>query len=365
MPAIMQREDADHLTIPMPDDLHVHLRQGEMLVNAVRAHAGQLGRMLVMPNTLPPVSTPERLQAYREEVDKALANLPPQLRFEPVFAFKILPSMQAEEVRALARACAIAGKYYPAGATTNAADGPRSFEQIEEVLAVMEEEGIVLSIHGEAPDAPVLERERAFLPSVEKLLTRHSRLKVVLEHLSCAESVRFVLEGPERLAATITAHHLLFTLEDMMGEAFNPHLYCKPVLKTGRDREALRQAVLSGSKRFFFGSDSAPHPRVKKECGAAASGVFSALTAIPALISWFEAEAGPVSLASDSPALKSFLSFLSGNGAAFYGLAAPCRSLTLVRRDWMVPAELGGVVPMLAGHTLPWQPLRDTQSASA
>lgn len=358
-PLVMQ--EAEFIEIPMPDDLHVHLRQGRMLVHAVRAQAGQAGRVLVMPNTLPPVSSLEGLAAYRDEVDRALASLLPELRCEPLYTFKILPGMRADEVLALARAGVVAGKYYPAGATTNAADGPRSFDDVAEVLEAMQEAGLVLSIHGEDPDAPVFERERAFLPQVEQLLVRYPRLRVVLEHLSDAASVDFVLQGPERLGATITAHHLLFTLEDMMGSAFNPHLYCKPVLKTARDREALRQVVLSGSPKFFFGSDSAPHPKEKKECAAAASGVFAAPTAVPALVELFETVGGHASLAPGSP----FLRFMACNGAAFYGLAAPYRTLTLVRRPWVVPAEIGDVVPMLAGHTLAWQPVRGTRYANA
>lgn len=358
-PLVMQ--EAEYLEIPMPDDLHVHLRQGDMLRHAVRAQAGQVGRFLVMPNTLPPVSSLERLAAYRDEVARALAELPPEMHCEPLYTFKILPGMRADDVAALAQTGVVAGKYYPAGATTNAADGPRSFEEVAEVLEAMQETGLVLSIHGEDPDAPVFERERAFLPQVERLLARYPRLRVVLEHLSDAASVEFVQQAPERLGSTITAHHLLFTLEDMMGSSFNPHLYCKPVLKTARDREALRLAVLSGSPRFFFGSDSAPHLREKKECAATASGVFAAPTAVPALVELFETLGGPASLAPGS----AFLRFLAGNGAAFYGIPAPYRTLTLVRTPWTVPAEIGGVVPMLAGQTLAWQPVRGTRYANA
>jgi len=159
--------------------------------------------------------------------------------------------MREAEVEALARAGTVAGKYYPSGATTNAADGPRSFDEVEEVLDAMEAQGLVLCIHGEAPEAPVFEREHAFLPSVERLLLRHPKLRIVLEHLSDARSVQFVAHGPENLAATITAHHLLFTIDDMIGNSMNPHLYCKPVLKFAHDRDALRDAVLSGSKKFF------------------------------------------------------------------------------------------------------------------
>jgi dihydroorotase len=209
----------------------------------------------------------------------------------------------------------------------------------------MERIGLVLCIHGEDPHAPILEHERAFLPAVDRVLCRHPQLRVVLEHISDAESVRFVEQGPETLAATITAHHLLFTIDDMMAEALNPHLYCKPVLKFTRDRQALQNAVLSGSRKFFFGSDSAPHPREKKECTAGAAGVYSSPTALPALIELFEGLGGRDQL----------MPFLSENVACFYGLAASIRSITFERMSWTVPAVIDGIVPMCAGRTLTWR----------
>ncbi|GAB6277731.1 MAG: dihydroorotase [Rectinema sp.] len=339
----------DRFTMRMPDDFHAHLRQGGQLPAYVRGHAGQFGRVLLMPNTLPPVSDLARQEAYRAEVGGALDTLPENERFEPLFTFKILPGMRGAEVEALARAGVVAGKYYPAGATTNAANGPRSFDEVEDALSAMEAQNLVLCIHGEAPEVPVLERERAFLPQVEHLLVRHPRLRVVLEHLSDARSVRFVETGPDNLAATITAQHLLFTIDDMIGDSMHPHLYCKPVLKFARDRDALRAAVLSGSKKFFFGSDSAPHPREKKECGAAASGVYSSPSALPALVGLFD------SLGS----LDSLIPFMTERGAAFYGLPLNSRMITLERGPWEVPKLLGGAVPMCAGQTLEWRVTRN------
>ncbi len=332
-------------TMPMPDDFHAHLRQGEGLSAYLRGHAGQFGRVLLMPNTLPPISDVHRLEAYRVEVERALEALPAHARFEPLFTFKILPGMKSTDIEALARAGAVAGKYYPSGATTNAADGPHSFDEVEEALSTMEALSLVLCIHGEDPEAPVLERERAFLPSVEKLLARHPQLRTVLEHLSDAQSVRFVEHGPENLAATITAHHLLFTIDDMIGESMNPHLYCKPVLKFAADREALRAAVMSGSKKFFFGSDSAPHPREKKECGASASGVYASPSALPALVSLFDALGG----------LDSLIHFMTEHGAAFYGLPPNARTITLEHSPWKVPEVFEGTVPMCAGQWLDWR----------
>ncbi len=343
-----QNQTADKFTMPMPDDFHAHLRQGEGLRDWVRGHGGQYGRVLCMPNTLPPVSSAARLQEYRQEVARAIEALPQGEQFEPLMTFKILPGMRGAEVEAMARAGAIAGKYYPSEATTNAADGPRSFEEVEETLSAMEALGLVLSIHGEDPEVSVLERERAFLPKVTRLIDRHPKLRIVLEHLSDAESVRFVERGPENLAATITAPPLLYTIDDVIGDAMRPHLYCKPVIKFARDREALRSAVMSGSKRFFFGSDSAPHPRAKKESAAAASGVFSSPSALPALLELLEKVWG-------NAGMEALVPFMAERGADFYRLPRSARVVTLERAAWRVPAEIGGSVPMCAGETLSWR----------
>jgi dihydroorotase len=211
-------------------------------------------------------------------------------------------------------------------------------------LDAMEERGLVLCVHGEDPEAASLDRETAFLPRVEELLRRWPRLRIVLEHLSTAEAVDFVASGPRTIAATLTAHHLLYTIDDLLGGGLNPHLFCKPVLKSAGDREALRKAAFSGSPNFFFGSDSAPHQRAKKESASAPGGVYSAPTAIPALAGLFEKEGR----LSDLP------DFLSAFGAAFYGLAPVRGYLTLRKQAWIVPGEMDGVVPMCAGERLDW-----------
>ena len=332
---------APDLVLRLPDDFHLHLRQGEALALYARREAASFGRALVMPNTVPPIVDGASVSDYRRRI---LAALPPGSRFQPLMSFKLVPGMTGKAVTACAAAGAIVGKYYPAGVTTNAADGPRSFGEVAAALDAMEELDLVLCIHGEHPGAPSMERETAFLPEVEKIMARWPRLRVVLEHLSTAEAAAFVATGPVRLAATLTAHHLLYTIDDMLGEALTPHLFCKPILKSASDRRALREAVFSGSPRFFFGSDSAPHPRARKESGAAPGGVYSAPTAVPALAGLFEAEG----------ALAALPDFLSSHGAAFYRLPAPEGSLKLVRRSWIVPGEIDGVVPMCAGERLSW-----------
>jgi dihydroorotase len=330
----------DRFAIPMPDDFHAHLRRGPAMRAYARRHALSFGRALVMPNTLPPIASGEEVTAYRAEIESAAGR-----GFAPILAFKLLPDMDHETVRACAAAGAIAGKYYPARSTTNSSDGLADPSEAVDALAAMEEAGIVLCVHAEAPSAPVLDREEAFIPVLERILAAYPRLKVVVEHVSSAAMLDFVLSAPKNVAATVTAHHLLFTLDDLLGEGMDPHLYCKPILKPVRDRDALREAVLRGEEKLFFGSDSAPHPRAAKEGTHAASGIYSSPTAVPALAGLFDS-AGRIGELEP---------FLSRRGAAFYGLPQSTGSLGLERREWLVPDEIDGVVPMLAGKTLGWR----------
>jgi dihydroorotase len=304
-----------------------------------RRHALSFGRTLVMPNTLPPIASGAEVAAYRAEIERAAGN-----GFAPIMAFKLLPGMGAETVRDCAEAGAIVGKYYPAGSTTNSSDGLSDPAQAVDALAAMEEAGLALCVHAEEPSAPLLEREEAFIPVLERILAAHPRLKVVVEHVSSTAMLVFVLAAPKRVAATVTAHHLLFTLDDLLGEGMNPHLYCKPILRSARDQDALREAVLRGEEKLFFGSDSAPHPRAAKEAGRAPAGIYSSPTAVPALACLFES----------AGRLGGLEGFLSRRGASFYGLPPPAGSLGLERREWLVPEEMDGVVPMLAGKNLAW-----------
>ena len=333
---------ADELALPRPDDFHAHFRQGAAMALYVAREAASFGRAVAMPNTLPPVADAAGIAGYRRMLEAAV---PRGLEFQPLMTFKLLPGMDAATVRACAAAGAIAGKYYPAGATTNAADGPRNPEDVVPALDAMEEAGLVLSIHGEAPDAPAFDREARFLDTVASIMDRWPRLKIVLEHLSSAAAADFVAAGPARLAGTITAHHLLYTADDFLGGGLNPHLFCKPIIKFADDRDALRKAAFSGSPKFFFGSDTAPHPRAAKESGSAPGGIYSAPTALPALAGLFER----------SNALPALEGFVAGFGAGFYGLEPPRGTLRLRREAWRVPEEIDGAVPMCAGTILDWR----------
>ncbi len=326
------------LVLRAPDDLHVHFRSMPELPRYALRTSALFDRALPMPNTLPPLADGTSVAAYAA----ALRTAAPTLAL--VLSFKLLPGMGSEVVRACAAAGARVGKYYPAGVTTNSGDGIREPGEIREALSTMEDLGLVLSIHGEDPAAPVMDRERTFLPTAARVLAGYPRLRVVLEHLSTREAADFVLAGPDRLGATVTAHHLSFTTDDLAGQAFDPHLFCKPVLQAEPHRDALRRAVLDCG-RIFVGSDSAPHPRSRKDSGRIPAGAYTAPTALSLLASAFEEE-GALDLLED---------FVSSRGAAFYGLPRNRGRVRLVREPWRVPDELDGVVPAAAGKTLDWK----------
>lgn len=360
----------DTITLSWPDDFHVHVRQGPALVHFVRDLAAAFGRGLIMPNTLPPVCTADGVRRYRDEILAAAAPVNPD--FRPLMSFKITtvgavlgrapadpwpeePELAAALDAAMAdmtTAGAVAGKLYPAGVTTNSADGVRDLAELYPLFAAMERAGLVLCVHGEEPDAFCLDREAAFLPKLDAVVLAFPGLKVVLEHVSTARAVDWVEAQGPLVAATVTVQHLLFTLDDLLGGHLRPHLFCKPLIKRPEDRDALRRVVLSGSPKFFFGSDSAPHAKAAKECDCGSAGCYTAPVALPALADLFES----------AGALDRLPDFVARFGAAFYGLAEPSGSVRLLKREWRVPDLLhtgpgleSGVVPLFAGQSLAWQ----------
>jgi len=327
------------LILPLPDDFHIHLRQDDALAGYARDAAAQFGRVLVMPNTLPPVTTPEGIRLYKTQIESAAPGL------EALMTFKLNPSYCEEDLRALQAAGAVAGKYYPAGVTTNSADGIADFDAVLPVVALMEKLGLVLCLHGEEPGAFCLDREEAFITRVETLSAMFPRLRIVFEHLSTRAAVEAVMRLPDRVAATITVQHLMLTLDDLLGDGLAPHHFCKPLLKRPEDRAALRAAAFSGNPKFFLGTDSAPHLRGKKECPCGAAGVYSAPVALPLLVQEFE----------NHGALDKLPDYIASFGADFYGLPRTRRTVKLIRESWTVPAEVNGVVPLAAGRTLNWK----------
>ena len=330
----------DRLVLRQPDDFHVHLRQGSASADWARdAQKAGFARVLVMPNTVPPVVDADSLTQYRH----SLAAAAPGLGL--LMTFKIMTGLTAETLTSLKAAGAVAGKLYPEGVTTNSHDGVRQLKDAYPVFEVMQELDLVLCLHGEDPGAFTFDREAVFLKDFRALRRAFPRLRMILEHISTREGLEAVRESGERTAGTLTAHHLLYTFDDLAGGALRPHLFCKPLLKRSEDRTALQAAAVSGEKQFFFGSDSAPHAKSNKEAALCSAGCYTMPVSLPLLAAFFE----------ERGALEKLDPFLSAYGADFYGLPRNTGQLVLERRPWVVPSEYHGAVPPNAGETLAWQ----------
>lgn len=336
-------ESKKEIILPLPDDFHSHVRQGEVLAGFVQDLASQFGRALVMPNTTPPMVCASQIEQYKKEILDAAKEVNPN--FEVLMTFKLKPGITEEELLLMKSCGVIAGKYYPAGVTTNSEDGVSDFESVFPVIALMEKLGIVLCVHGEEPGVFCLDRESVFAEKVEILAKQFPKLKIVFEHLSTAKAVDLVKRLPSNVAATITVHHLLMSLDGVIGDALRPHHFCKPLPKRPEDLFALRNAAFSGNPKFFLGTDSAPHLKEKKESCCGAAGVYSAKVAIPILVREFLA----------ANALDKLPDFIGGFGADFYNLPRTQKTIKLVYEPWVVPAEINGVVPLAANETLEWK----------
>ncbi|GAA0850528.1 dihydroorotase [Marinobacter szutsaonensis] len=339
----------EQLTITRPDDWHLHVRDGDILKDVVPATAACFGRAIIMPNLVPPVVTAADATAYRERI-LAAAN---GTGFEPLMTLYLTEATTPEMIREAKAAGVIAAKLYPAGATTNSASGVKDIRNIYPVLEAMADCGMLLLVHGEVTDADIdiFDREKVFLERVlAPTLEAFPGLKVVLEHITTADSANFVRDYKGgNLGATLTPQHLMYNRNHMLVGGIRPHLYCLPILKRNLHQQALRDAVASGDKRFFLGTDSAPHARDKKEAACGCAGCYSAFGAIGLYAEIFE-ELG---------ILDKFEAFASHNGADFYGLPRNQDSITLVRKPWTMPEQLpladGSIVPLKAGETVNWQ----------
>ncbi|OSM07633.1 dihydroorotase [Magnetofaba australis] len=343
------------IIIRRPDDMHLHLRDGAMLL-AVAGQSAWAGRAVVMPNLSPPVTTVAQALAYRQRI---LTALPPGAEFDPRMAVYLTERTPVDEIDRIADAPQIACvKYYPAGATTNAELGVGDWRRVIPLLERMAQRGVILSVHGEVSDADVdpFDRETLFVERIlSPMMAQLPTLKIVLEHISSAAAATFVRQAPSTLAASVTPHHLSFNRSLWAGGRLNPHGYCHPVIKRESDRLALVAAVTGeDAPRFFLGTDSAPHPRSAKACDRAAAGVFSAPAALPLTAQVF-AEAG---------ALDKLSAFVGENGARFYGWSALSSRVTLAREAHRIadsvpvgddPAQ--AVTPLCAGQTLNWRVL--------
>lgn len=345
----------DILTLPRPDDWHIHLRDGPALARTVPDAARQFARVLCMPNLLPPVLTTEQASAYRQRI---LAHVPTNTTFDPRPAFDprmvlyLTDKMASNEVRrAKASGIVNAVKLYPAGATTNSDAGVTDISKVYAVLAAMEEEGLVFCVHGEVThsDIDIFDREKRFIDEVLQPLTqRFPSLKIVFEHITTKEAAEFVQAAGTTVAATITAHHLLFNRNHMLVGGIRPHYFCLPILKRREHQQALIAAAGSGSAKFFLGTDSAPHAKSKKEAACGCAGSYTAPIALELYAQAFD----------DAGALDKLANFASGFGADFYGLPRHTETVTLRRSNTTVPTQLPyldeNIVPLCAGETLRW-----------
>ena len=342
------------ITITRPDDWHLHLRDGDYLRAVLPDTAKRFARAIVMPNLKPPVTTMALAQAYRQRILHALpAGLRSPLRFTPLMTLYLTDNTRPEEIIELKQIdSVVAVKYYPAGATTNSDAGVTDLARCAAVLEAMQETGTPLLVHGEVTDTTVdiFDRERVFLEKVLAPLTeKYPYLKIVVEHITTREAAQFVLNAPANIAATITAHHLLLNRNALFAGGMRPHNYCLPVLKREVHREALVAAAISGSPKFFLGTDSAPHARHTKEADCGCAGCYTAHAGIELYAEAFEA----------AGALNKLEGFASHYGADFYGLPRNRDTITLEKNSWRVPVDVAygddRLTPFRAGGEVAWR----------
>ena len=342
---------SDQLILRQPDDWHVHLRDGEMLHLTVPHTARQFRRAIVMPNLVPPIVSAAAAAAYQSRINKAV---PAGLEFTPLTTCYLTDKTEPAEIKQGWEAGVFAAaKLYPAHATTNSSHGVTDPARLWDVFAIMQRLGMPLLIHGEVtdPEVDVFDRENVFIDRVlTRLIDDFPDLKIVLEHITTAEAVDFILATSAKVAATITPHHLVINRNALFQGGLRPHLYCLPIAKRERHRHALRRAAISGNPKFFLGTDSAPHPVAAKESACGCAGIFNAPYALEAYAQVFDEEG----------ALERLEGFASIHGPHFYGLPINEHRIVLERRATEVPAALVSpdgqrVVPFLGGQTVAWR----------
>ena len=326
-----------------PLDMHLHLRDGDMLRLVAPLTSNSFSGALVMPNLVPPVTTKEALLSYKKRIIESCKddNFTPYMTlfFQNNYSFEFLEDIKDE---------IIGIKLYPAGITTNSETGVSSMdiEVLRATLENMSKLGIPLCIHGET-NGFVMDREKEFMPIYESIASAFPNLKIIMEHITTKDAVE-LLDKYSNLYATVTLHHLLITLDDVAGGMLDPHLFCKPIAKRPEDRSALLNAALKAHPKLMFGSDSAPHPKHKKECCGCAAGVFTSPIALQVLVELFE----------KYDSLDNLNDFVSNNAKKIYGLNIKDKTIKLVKKDFIVPAiyeyKDEKVVPMYAGKTISW-----------
>ncbi|MDF1692094.1 MAG: dihydroorotase [Zhongshania sp.] len=339
------------LKITRPDDWHIHLRDGEVLSHTVADASRYFGRVIVMPNLTPPVRNLAEANAYRQRIVQALPATGHQLT--PLMVLYLTDKTTAADIsEAAASDTVFAAKLYPAGATTNSDSGVTSIENLYPVLAAMEKHGLPLLVHGEVTDADIdiFDREARFIERhLAPIAQKFPALKMVLEHITTADAAEFVSAASSNIAATITAHHLLYNRNHMLAGGIRPHYYCLPILKRNTHQQALISAATSGSPKFFLGTDSAPHAQHRKETSCGCAGCYTAYAAIEMYAEAFEA----------ANALDKLEGFASFYGPDFYGLERNSDSIVLLKQSWTAPEQLplgsDTIYPLRGGEQLHWQ----------
>jgi len=340
---------SSRLTLTRPDDWHLHLRDGAAMAAVLPHTARQFARAIVMPNLKPPVTSTAAALAYRQRIVDAL---PAGSGFQPLMTLYLTDKLPPDEIRRAKAAGIVAAKLYPAGATTNSDAGVTDIRHIHPVLEAMQREGLLLLVHGEVTDpaVDVFDREAVFIERVMQPLRRDfPALKVVFEHITTQDAAQFVAQADAHTAATITAHHLLYNRNAIFMGGLRPHYYCLPVLKREVHRQALVTAAISGSTKFFLGTDSAPHAAALKEASVCGAGCYTALSALELYAEAFEA----------AHALDRLEAFASFNGADFYGLPRNVGTVTLEKSPWTLPEAVpfgdAPLKPLRGGETLAWR----------
>ncbi|WP_309610479.1 dihydroorotase [Sphingomonas sp.] len=332
------------LTIRRPDDWHVHLRDGAMLETVAPYTARQFARAIVMPNLSPPVTSVAAAAAYRTRIIAATGP-----GFTPLMTCYLTDDASPDELaRGHGEGVWVAAKLYPANATTNSAHGVTDIARLRPALERMQAIGMPLLVHGEVtdPDVDIFDREAVFIDRILGGLVRDfPALKIVLEHITTAEAAQFVADAPATVAATITPQHLYLNRNALFAGGLRPHAYCLPVVKREKHRLAVRAAAMSGSPKFFLGTDSAPHAVEAKEASCGCAGIFNAPFALESYAAAFEAE----------DALDRLEAFASEYGPRFYGLPLNAGTVTIERTECAVPERIGNLVPFHAGETHAWQ----------
>ncbi|MED5271746.1 MAG: dihydroorotase [Candidatus Thermoplasmatota archaeon] len=339
-----------HIEIQTPDDWHLHFRDGDMLNETVSATARCFKRAIVMPNLVPPVTNAKMVEEYRQRI---LDARPEGSDFEPLMTLYLTNETTSEDIVAAKQAGTVAAKLYPAGATTNSDAAVKSLDSLFPIFEEMQNQGMLLLIHGEVTDdhIDIFDREKEFIDrNLTRIVSAFPELKIVFEHITTKDAVDFVVAANDNVAATITPQHLLLNRNDLLVGGVRPHNYCLPVLKRNIHQQALREVITTGNKKFFLGTDSAPHEKNKKESACGCAGCYSAWSAIELYTQVFD-ELG---------ALDKLEGFASHYGADFYGLPRNEGTITLVKEEWTIPEQIilsngNPIVPFFAGQNCTWK----------